>query len=248
MKITGLENKPAFAPARCAGIFARGRNGRLHDFQPLEKTGRLISRDWKSRFLAGCFPGYAARSVLVFLIGAALSVTFCRPASAQDGVRSEYAMKAAFIFNFAKYVEWPPDAFADSSTPVTIGILGDDPFGPAMEKTIGDRKINGRQVVIRRFRSAGEIRGPHACHVLFVANSEKGRLDKILSASGQAGILTIGETEEFLNKGGMIRFVNIEGKLKFEVNGDAAEKESVKISSHVLSLAVSVKNRNGGGK
>src|SRR5689334_17114844 len=98
-------------------------------------------------------------------------------AHAEDRLPNEYQVKMAFLFNFAKFVEWPGDAFTDANAPVILGILGDDPFGSALE-TVRGRTVNGRKLLINRFRDVDDIR---ACHILFISNSERNRLPRILT-------------------------------------------------------------------
>ena len=155
---------------------------------------------------------------------------------AQDPPPSEYQLKAAFLFNFAKFVEWPPVAFATSTSPIVVGILGENPFGDDLERTIRDKSINNRSFVIKEFHSPTEVTN---CHVLFISASEKKRLPEILSSLSGTNVLTVSETEDFIASGGMINFVQENNKIRFQINAVAAKKANLKISSKLLSLAVS---------
>jgi hypothetical protein len=154
-------------------------------------------------------------------------------------VPNEYQVKAAFVFNFAKFVEWPPDAFTDGGAPLVLGIIGDDPFGSAIEQTINGRTVNGRRLIIKRFRQSDNLR---ACHILLISSSERKQLTKIIDSINEASILTIGETPQFTQQGGVIKFVIQEDKLRFEINAAAAGRARLKISSKLLALSKGGRN------
>ena len=135
-----------------------------------------------------------AKKISVRAIFLALSLTLaCAPKSRGDSAAvPEYAVKAAFLLNIAKYATWPPPAFVDSSAPVVIGILGDDPFGPVLERVVSGRIINDRRVTIRRSKRAADLRG---AHVVFVASSESDRAAGICASLADSGSLCVGDTE-----------------------------------------------------
>jgi hypothetical protein len=148
---------------------------------------------------------------------------------------SEYDLKAAFLFNFAKFVEWPPEAFAETNSPIVIGILGKNVFGDTLEKIINNRKVNNRGFEFRHFDSTSETTN---CQILFVSSSEKNDFAKIVSALHNASVLTVSEADGFLKAGGMVNFL-IEGKnIRFQISDEAAKKARLNISSKLLSLAV----------
>ena len=155
---------------------------------------------------------------------------------AQEAPPSEYQLKAAFLLNFAKFVEWPPTAFAGANSPMILGILGENPFGDALERTIRDKTINNRPLVIKEFRSAAEATN---CHLLFIGASEKARLPAVLKglSEAKASVLTVGEADRFTESGGMINFVRQGNKIRFQINEVAAKGVGLKISSKLLSLA-----------
>src|SRR5438094_548123 len=123
---------------------------------------------------------------------------------AQDSQPSEYQIKAAFLFNFAKFVEWPPEAFSEASSPFVIGILGENPFGGDLEQTIRGKTVSNRRFTIKEVGSLAETRN---CHILFIGTSEQKRLSEIFEALRGASVLTVGEMERFTETGGMINFV-----------------------------------------
>lgn len=169
-----------------------------------------------------------------FLLGWLL----CSPvmvARAQESQPSEYQIKAAFIYNFAKFVEWPPEALPANNSPFVIGILGENPFLDDLKKVILNKTINEHPIEIKTFRSAAEATN---CHLLFISSSEKDRLEEIIKELGQSSVLTVGETERFTESGGMINFVVESKKIRFQINDEAAKKVKLKISSKLLSLAL----------
>jgi hypothetical protein len=153
---------------------------------------------------------------------------------AQEAQPSEYQLKAAFLFNFAKFVEWPVEAFSEPKAPLVIGVLGENPFGEHLERTVHGKTINGHLLMVKELRSPAEARD---CHILFIGTYEKTRLPEVFESLRGASVLTVGETEHFTEAGGMINFVLEGGKIRFQVNDVAAKGARLKISSKLLSLA-----------
>lgn len=153
---------------------------------------------------------------------------------AQEAQPSEYQLKAAFLFHFAKFVEWPPTAFETGTSPMVIGVLGQNPFGADLEQTIRNKTINNHGFVIKEFRSAAEATN---CHVLFISSSESERLSEIVEQLHGTSVLTVSETARFIEAGGMINFVPEGNKIRFQINNEAAKRAKLKISSKLLSLA-----------
>jgi hypothetical protein len=151
---------------------------------------------------------------------------------------SEYELKAAFLYNFAKFVEWPAGAFSEASAPIVVGVVGDDPFKGSLDSVEG-KSANGHQVSIRRLSASQDLR---SCHVLFVSSSERKRLDQIVASLGDASVLTVGEMEGFATNGGMIRLTMEDSKVRFEINAGTARRARLKVSSKLLSLAKRVIN------
>ena len=163
-----------------------------------------------------------------------VSLLWLGTAHGEDKQLTESKLKAAFLFNFAKFVEWPPTAFADANSPLTIGILGDNPFGGDLEAIIRDKTINNRTIAIKLMRSLAEATN---CQVLFISPSAKSKISEMISGLGSASVLTVGETDRFAESGGMINFVKEGNKIRFEINEVAAKRAGLKISSKLLSLA-----------
>ena len=153
---------------------------------------------------------------------------------AQPASPTEYEVKAAFLYNFGRFVTWPRQAFEDSSAALVIGILGPDPFGETIDAMVGDKQLQGRPVRIRRFES---YPGPASCHILFTTWSDPEPLRRLFMALGESPVLTVGESAEFAALGGVVRFFLEENKVRFEVNFEAAERAALTISSKMLRLA-----------
>lgn len=153
--------------------------------------------------------------------------------------RKALKVKAAFLYNFAKFVEWPDSVFEDDNAPFVIGVLGDDPFGAILDATVKDKTILGRPIRIRRFRwSRSEDRVELTrCEAVYICTSERFRLDEILATLRGHPILTISDLPNFAGNGGNIGFVLDDGRIRFEMNRRAQERARLKTSSKLLKLA-----------
>ncbi len=156
---------------------------------------------------------------------------------------TEYEIKAAFLYNFAKFVEWPADAFSDSHAPIVLGIVGEDPFGTALDGMVFGKTVNGRGVQVKRLSISPDLR---TCHILFISSSEKKNLARILAHLKGSGVLTVGEMDRFVQSGGAVNFLLEDNKVRFEINVDAAAR--LKISSKLLALARTVIDNRGEGR
>jgi hypothetical protein len=145
----------------------------------------------------------------------------------------EYQVKAAFLLNFIKFTDWPATAFADASSPVYICILGDDPFGSALDQVVSGETVNGRKVAVRRIKRTPESQ---ACQVLFIVKPDK---DTFKTLPGP-GVLTVGEGESFIRNGGMIAFIVENRRVRFDINQSAADAGALKLSSKLLTVARAV--------
>jgi hypothetical protein len=147
----------------------------------------------------------------------------------------EHQVKAAFLLNFTKFIEWPSNVFADDRSPLTICILGENPFAGALEDMVNGEVVNGRKLVLQTVRRGAP---PEACRVLFISKSEK-EVRKTLSAVGP-GVLTVGEGENFLHEGGMIAFVVENRRVRFDIHVTAAANAMLTINARLLSVARTV--------
>jgi hypothetical protein len=153
---------------------------------------------------------------------------------AQAGPSPEYQIKAVFLFNLAQFVEWPARAFAEPGAPLVIGVLGEDPFGSYLDETLHGETVRNRPLVLQRYRRLSEIR---VCHVLFISRSETDRLEQIFATLRGRNVLTVGDAEDFITRGGMIRLVTENNKIRIRINADAVRAASLSISSKLLRLA-----------
>lgn len=150
----------------------------------------------------------------------------------------EYQLKAAFLYNFAKFTTWSSTAFPQPDSPLVIGILGDDPFGNHLTETTAEKNVNGHPFEIRRLKRGDALT---QCHILFVSRSEQDFVPEILDSVRGKSVLTVGETERFAHQGGVINFVLVSKAVRFEINAEAAEAARLKISSKLGSLGIMVK-------
>lgn len=150
---------------------------------------------------------------------------------------SEYTVKAALLYNFAKFVEWPTETFKSNDDPIVFGILGKDPFGEAAN-LLKDKTVKSRKIELKRFTRSQDFA---ACHVLFISSSEKEHVGTILAALENRSVLTVGEIDKFMQAGGIINFIVVNDKIRFEINATAAKHADIKISSQLLKLANTVK-------
>jgi hypothetical protein len=171
--------------------------------------------------------------------GLLLTASLCgRPLAANANVALEYEVKAAFLFRFAQFVEWPADTFKGAAEPFTYCTIGNDPFHGALERTLNGKTIGQRALRVQHLNSAEKV---GECQVLFVGGSgDKKHVEEMLAGTGTLPILTVGEADRFAEDGGAIGFCTEDNKIRFEVNLDAAGKAGLKISAKLLALAKTV--------
>lgn len=145
----------------------------------------------------------------------------------------EYQLKAAFLFNFAQFVEWPPETFATPDAPFCIGVLGDDPFGSALDAMVQGETISGHKITVLRASQLDVLKN---CQIVFVSKSEKNRIPEILAALKSKPVLTVGDMENFGQRGGNINFYQEDNKVRFAINPAAAKEDGLRISSQLLRL------------
>jgi hypothetical protein len=151
---------------------------------------------------------------------------------------SEYEVKATYLYNFARFVEWPPTAAIAKTEAFPICVLGQDPFGPALDSVVSGETIDGKAVSAKRVTKQQDAVG---CRVLYISLSEETRLKEILTALGKAGVLTVSDIPQFSQRGGMIQFVQDKNKIRFEVNLANAGAAGLTLSSELLKVAVTVR-------
>jgi hypothetical protein len=164
---------------------------------------------------------------------------------AQQPKVSEYQVKAIYLFNFGRFVQWPPNAMAAKGDAFSICVLGQDPFGASLDSTLAGETLEGKPLAVKRIstpRDAGE------CRILFISSTEENHLKEILVALDESSILTVSDMPAFSRRGGMIQFVLEGDKVRFEINLAKAETAKLTLSSELLKVATTVRRnaRQGG--
>ena len=181
-------------------------------------------------------PWRFAMMILIVCVGTA-------PLAAPQSAPTEYQLKAAYLYNFAKFVDWPADAFASPQSPFLICILGTDPFGNVIDEALRGKTIEDHPVVVERAKESSDARH---CQMVFVSSSEKKRIREILGTLRGSHVLIVGESESFAESGGMIQLVLEENRVRFAINTGAAESAGLHISSKLLALARIVRSPESG--
>ena len=178
-----------------------------------------------------------ARGVRCALVIAAWFVA-CAPCWAQGlGQGGEYQVKAAFLYKFAGYVEWPDGGIGSPETPFTIGVLGAEALAGELTQVISGRTLNDRSVSVRRLKPGEPLGG---VHMLFLGRSESMAQNQLHQWTQRRPVLVVTESEGALEQGSMINFVVIERRVRFEIAPDAAEKSGLRLSSRLLAVAQKV--------
>lgn len=162
------------------------------------------------------------------------------PLISQAHPPTEYEVKAVYLYNFGKFIKWPPVAGSSDSS-FTICIFGTDPFGATLDGITSGESVDGRRLAVRRINSGSDVQG---CRILFIARSEQGRASSVLVAVKHLPILTVSDMPDFVNDGGVIGFVMQGDRVRFQVNLSAAERAGLSLSSELLKVAVSVKRES----
>jgi hypothetical protein len=181
--------------------------------------------------------------ILIVIVMILFAVPTAHQVRAETTSTREHQVKAAFLYSFINFVDWPEDKLAKDNNKIIIGIIGDDPFGKAFEP-IKDKQVKGKNVVIKRFKpfnelnkSSKETEAVKKCCLLYICPSEKDDLHKIINLVMNHNILTVGDMKSFLEHGGIINFLMEDKKVRFEINNIAAEQAELKIRSKLLRLA-----------
>jgi hypothetical protein len=179
------------------------------------------------------------RALLLLLLVAVWCSPGLTQSKGEDEVFPEYRLKAAFLYNFAKFTTWPSNSFATARSPLKIGIIGEDPFGPLLPQTIEGKLVHGRKLEIVRRQISDDLAD---CHMLFISSSETEHLPKILSLLRGRPVLTISELERFAQTGGMIRIFVKEKNVRFDINVQAVEAAGLQMSSKLGLLGTIVRS------
>jgi hypothetical protein len=178
-------------------------------------------------------PGAWIRKPLLLIVSLLAFAFHLSEARAQSSPSREYQLKAVFLFNFIQFVQWPDAVFPEPGTPIRIGVLGDDPFGQALDEAVRDETVRGHKLVVLRSRRLEDLQD---CHLLFIGKSEARRIGEILALIDRRPVLTVGETDGFARNGGIIAFFSEGNKVRFEINPVSAQRQGLKLSSQLLGL------------
>jgi YfiR/HmsC-like len=150
---------------------------------------------------------------------------------------TEYQIKAAYLFNFLKFVEWPDASPADAQSKWVIGIVGNSPVGDELSKLVESKNVLGRELEVKTFQAADNLR---ACHILFISDTEKKRVPSILAALRGSSVMTVADMEHFIDEGGMVQFVVEDARVRISIDVGATGRARLKVSSKLLALARTV--------
>jgi hypothetical protein len=207
---------------------------------PIKTTataGQARSRDLAWLQLARASITHKLAALFVMLAGVLLpECGICGDAPAF----TEYQVKALFLLNFTKYVDWPAETLALADTPFAIGVLGANNFGDELKKIVEGKTVGGHKIIILQADTQNDW---NKCQMLFISASEKKRLPEVLSQVRNLPILTVGETDQFTQQGGVINFTKKDGKVRLEVDLNAARQAKLQISSRLLSVADVVRGK-----
>ena len=173
------------------------------------------------------------RTRTLFGLALATAALATEPALAPSAALSENEIKCAMLYNFTRFVEWPDGALGDSSSPLLVGVLGDQAIFPVLQATLRDKKAGGHSFLLRRLDSGAALKG---YAIVFVALSDRRRMAEFVSSAGGLPILTVGE-HQFAQPGAIISFFRDGNRVRFEINMDAAGRAGLSISSKLLQLA-----------
>lgn len=193
---------------------------------------KMPTREWRRGHLRPWFTTVLVACVLIGLLIELPSI------QGQHAKPTEYEVKATYLYNFSRFVEWPAQALQAQSDSFTICVLGDNPFGPALKATVAQETIAGKSVVAKQVPAPQDAM---SCRVLFISSSEDKRLKEILTSLGTASVLTVSDLPNFAQRGGMVQFILEGNKVRFEVNSATAERAGLTLSSELLKVAVNVR-------
>jgi len=184
-----------------------------------------------------CLSKFMALAVALVLVGVSCL-------HAQQSKPTEYQVKAAYLYNFGRFVKWPPGLAAGKGDSFPVCVLGRDPFGSILDSTLAGEALEGKPVVIRRIARPQDAPD---CRILFVSSTEENHLKEILAAIDQAGVLTVSDIPGFSRRGGMIQFVVEGDRIRFEINLATAESAKLVLSSELLKVAAAVRRNTRSG-
>ena len=174
------------------------------------------------------------RTTIAVTAAASLLVSPLAVAQPPPVPKSEYALKAVFLYNFCRFIEWPKSAFSSPNEPIVIGVIGEDGFGPLLQEAVQGETSRGRPIQIQHYSKPENI---GRCHLLFVSHSEAARTEKILASVSGKSVVTVGETDAFLDRGGMIALTADKTRVRLHINPALLRAASLDVSSKLLRVA-----------
>lgn len=183
------------------------------------------------------------RSLFFLVISSGVLAGFCLYAQAQQGKANEFQVKAAYLYNFGRFIEWPDENASDKNEAFEICVLGADPFGPTLDATLARETIDGKSVAAKRISKPQDV---DSCRIVFISSSEAGHLKEVLAALEKTSVLTVSDIPGFSERGGMIGFILEGDRVRFDVNLASARDARLTLSSELLKVATNVrKDRSG---
>jgi YfiR/HmsC-like len=155
-------------------------------------------------------------------------------AHAADPKPDEYQVKAAFLCNFANFIEWPSTAYKSADDTFTICVLGRNPFGHTLENIARGKAVAGHSLAVRQI---GDVREANGCQILFISSSERLRLRSILGSLKNSSVMPVGDTDNFVVEGGVVGLRLQDGKVRIEIDANAAKERNLRVNPHLLELA-----------
>lgn len=195
------------------------------------------------RFL-GCLHSRRPLGMRLLILGLGLGLGLALAASMSAQTAEESLVKAAYLYNFGKFVEWPSAAFRQPGDPVVICVLGDERTSDVLEHSVSGKRANGRPIQTRRPHSPSEFK---SCHILFIGFSEKAHIEEVLHEVGRSSVLTVGQSADFLSLGGMINLALRDRTIELEIDPDVSNLAGLRISSRLLVVARIVKLKSAEG-
>ncbi len=177
------------------------------------------------RFIVACVRPFLLVGVVGFLLGSA-------PPEASD--ETEYERKARYLHNFLHFTEWPSSSFESDTSPLILGVIGEDPFGRMLDKAVGSSRLANHPVIVRRYRTVFHLED---CHVLFISSSEQENVDAILDLTLKRPVLVVSDMDGVTDRGGMINFFESQNRLQFEIQLGTAQLFGLRIDPRLLRLA-----------
>ncbi len=187
-------------------------------------------------------PFFDRRQAVARLLAAALAFMGPGPLEALDPSGADNGSKTTYLFNFTKFVTWPASKFSAVDAPLIIGFIGAPTLQDSIEEANPESQLELRRIVVRRVANEDDIR---RCHIIFIDHSQQSRLKGILAEARRHNVLSVGESDNFVPMGGVINFIVVDGRVRFQINVDAARKAGLKLSSRLLQVGEPV---NSDGK